>query len=321
MHAYAHTYAHTYARTYIRAYIRTYNVHTYVHELISVGSHTIHASRCALCICYRWATGCSSSREIVGRRLPSLARSPSSCRAFGSVGLGSRKRSHQRMHMHAFSPMCMHSSAMHWVSHVHCACATGVQYDEPVGKNDGSVKGRRCFECSPEFGGFLRPDHIRPDAAAAPTRLLDGSRSNLAEQAAAVAAAVAAAAAAAEASPIPARGGRSSTRLSAAPTPTAQATAASSAQATAAPGALLQAQPRAQAVNPYRTMPHLTSPHLTIPHLTLPYLRHSRGVKPSRKPSLKPSLLKRKLCQQHPHRRCWQRHRPPTRSRLGRWRA
>jgi len=39
----------------------------------------------------------------------------------------------------------------------------GVQYDDPVGKNDGSVKGQRLFECAPDFGGFLRPDHIHPD--------------------------------------------------------------------------------------------------------------------------------------------------------------
>ena len=39
----------------------------------------------------------------------------------------------------------------------------GVYYDEPVGKNDGSIKGRRCFECPHDFGGFLRPDHIRND--------------------------------------------------------------------------------------------------------------------------------------------------------------
>jgi len=36
----------------------------------------------------------------------------------------------------------------------------GVQYDEPVGKNDGTVKGARFFSCPPNFGGFLRPDKV-----------------------------------------------------------------------------------------------------------------------------------------------------------------
>ena len=36
----------------------------------------------------------------------------------------------------------------------------GVQYDEPVGKNDGTCKGKRFFECPPSFGGFLRPDKV-----------------------------------------------------------------------------------------------------------------------------------------------------------------
>ncbi|KAI3438068.1 hypothetical protein D9Q98_000511 [Chlorella vulgaris] len=37
----------------------------------------------------------------------------------------------------------------------------GVQYDEPVGKNDGSIKGRQYFECGAAYGGFVRPALVR----------------------------------------------------------------------------------------------------------------------------------------------------------------
>ncbi|SPO19806.1 related to Tubulin-specific chaperone B [Ustilago trichophora] len=37
----------------------------------------------------------------------------------------------------------------------------GVEYDEPVGKNDGSVAGERYFTCKPNFGGFVRPDKVQ----------------------------------------------------------------------------------------------------------------------------------------------------------------
>jgi tubulin-specific chaperone B len=36
----------------------------------------------------------------------------------------------------------------------------GVQYDEPVGKNDGSVAGKRYFEGGRNRGGFVRPEKV-----------------------------------------------------------------------------------------------------------------------------------------------------------------
>ncbi|KAJ2725910.1 hypothetical protein GGI07_000955 [Coemansia sp. Benny D115] len=36
----------------------------------------------------------------------------------------------------------------------------GVEYDEPVGKNNGSVDGTVYFTCAPEHGSFVRPDKV-----------------------------------------------------------------------------------------------------------------------------------------------------------------
>lgn len=36
----------------------------------------------------------------------------------------------------------------------------GVEFDEPVGKNDGKVKGQTVFECRANYGGFVRPKEV-----------------------------------------------------------------------------------------------------------------------------------------------------------------
>jgi tubulin-folding cofactor B len=37
----------------------------------------------------------------------------------------------------------------------------GIEYDEPMGKNNGSVEGKRYFTCPPKFGVFVRPEKVR----------------------------------------------------------------------------------------------------------------------------------------------------------------
>lgn len=47
----------------------------------------------------------------------------------------------------------------------------GVQFDEPVGKNNGSIKGVEYFRCKDRYGGFLKPLQI--EQGDFPEQLLD----------------------------------------------------------------------------------------------------------------------------------------------------
>jgi len=42
-----------------------------------------------------------------------------------------------------------------------CGYWIGIQFDEPVGKNDGSIKGKSYFSCAHLHGGFARPENVQ----------------------------------------------------------------------------------------------------------------------------------------------------------------
>lgn len=37
----------------------------------------------------------------------------------------------------------------------------GIEYDEPIGKNDGSINGEQFFTCDANHGAFVRPTKVR----------------------------------------------------------------------------------------------------------------------------------------------------------------
>ena len=63
-----------------------------------------------------------------------------------------KQRPHCKSFICRYVGKCSGLPKGHWV---------GVQFDEPVGKNNGRVKGKQYFTCSDGYGSLLRPDKVK----------------------------------------------------------------------------------------------------------------------------------------------------------------
>ncbi|KAL7670905.1 hypothetical protein ACOME3_005821 [Neoechinorhynchus agilis] len=54
-----------------------------------------------------------------------------------------------------------HTATIRYVGKSHDDFVVGIEYDEPIGNNDGSLDGTVYFSCPPNYGSLVRPETIR----------------------------------------------------------------------------------------------------------------------------------------------------------------
>ncbi|KAI0050983.1 hypothetical protein FA95DRAFT_1535402 [Auriscalpium vulgare] len=98
-------------------------------------------------------------RHKVGRFAPKDAPdSPSAAAPVPPIPVGAR------CEIDSAEPGLHKRGTVRFVGRTHFGSAggawVGVEYDEPFGKNDGSVDGQRYFQCLDKYGVFVRPDRV-----------------------------------------------------------------------------------------------------------------------------------------------------------------